>query len=56
MKENQLVRDLNVEIALPDSRKIEVIANDLPFWGDKQVAIDTTVVSALTAKEEARKR
>ena len=27
-----------------DQRRIEVIANGLPFWGGKQVAIDTTVV------------
>ena len=39
-----------------DQRRIEVIANGLPFWGGKQVAIDTTVVSALTGRGVARGR
>ena len=47
VKENQLLRDLNIVAQADDQRKIEVIANGLPFWGGKQVAIDT-VVSALT--------
>ena len=32
------------------------IANGLPFWGGKQLAIDTTVVSALTGQGVARGR
>ena len=39
-----------------DSRRIEVIANGLPLWGGKQLAVDTTVVSALTGRGEARGR
>ena len=53
VKENQLLRDL---VAADDQRRIEVIANGLPFWGGKQVAIDTTVVSALTGRGMARGR
>ena len=54
VKENQLLRDLNIEAQADDQRRIEVIANGLPFWGGKQVAIDTTVVSALTGRGVAR--
>ena len=32
-----------------DERRIEVIANGLPLWGGEQLAVDTTLVSALTA-------
>ena len=53
-KENQLLRDLNIVAQADDQRRIEVIANGLPFWGGKQVAIDTTVVSALTGRGVAR--
>ena len=56
VRENQFVRDLNVEIPTGDFRKIEVIANGLPFWEGKQVAIDTTVVSALTGRGLSRGR
>ncbi len=48
VRENQFLRDLNVAVPAGDTRKIEVIANGLPFWGGIQVAVDTTVVSALT--------
>ena len=54
VKENQLLRDLNVIVPADDQRRIEVIANGLPFWGGKQVAIDTTVVSTLTGRGMAR--
>ena len=33
VKENQLLRDLNIEAQADDQRRIEVIANGLPFWG-----------------------
>ena len=56
VKENQLLRDLNIVAQADDQRRIEVIANGLPFWGGKQVAIDTTVVSALTGRGVARGR
>ena len=43
-KENQFLRDLNIVVPVTDQRTIGVIA----FWGGKQLAIDTTVVSGLT--------
>ena len=54
VRENQFLRDLNAEVASIDGRRIEVIANGLPLWGGKQVAIDTTVVSAMTGTGQAR--
>ena len=50
VKENQLLRDLNIVAPADDQRRIEVIVNSL------QVAIDTTVVSALTGRGVARGR
>ena len=47
-KDIQFVRDLNVVTTPDDTRKIEVIANGLPFYTGKQIAIDTTIVSTLT--------
>ena len=44
-----LVRDLNVVPVRQDERRIEVIANGLPLWGGVQLAVDTTLVSPLTA-------
>ena len=54
VKENQLLRDLNIVVPVTDQRRIEVIANGLPFWGGKQLATDTTVVSALSGRGVAR--
>ena len=39
-----------------DDRTIEVIANGLPLWHGSQLAIDTTLVSPLTAAGEPRRR
>ena len=50
---NVLVRDLNVAPSRQDDRRIEVIANGLPLWGGVQVAVDTTLVSPLTANGES---
>ena len=47
-KGNEFVRDMNVVTTPDDTRRIEVIANGLPFYNGKQIAIDTTIVSALT--------
>ena len=44
-----LVRDLNVGSVPGDDRRIEVIANGLPLWGGMQLAVDTTLVSALSS-------
>ena len=43
-----LVRDLDVGSVPGDDRRIEVIANGLPLWGGMQLAVDTTLVSALS--------
>ena len=53
---NTLVRDLNVAVSRFDDRRIEVIANGLPLWNGAQLAVDTTIVSPLTAAGEARSR
>ena len=49
VKEIQLLRDLNIVAQADDQRRIA-------FWGGKQVAIDTAVVSALTGRGVARGR
>ena len=53
---NTLVRDLNVAVSRFDDRRIEVIANGLPLRNGAQLAVDTTIVSPLTAAGEARSR
>ena len=53
---NTLVRDLNVAVSRFDDRRIEVIANGLPLWNGAQLAVDTTIVSPLTAAGGARSR
>ena len=52
---NILVRDLNVDATRTDDRHIEVIANGMPLWGGAQLAVDTTLVSALTAAGAPRR-
>ena len=51
-----LVRDLNLQAARHDERRIEVIANGLPLWGGSQLAVDTTLVSPLTFAGAPRRR
>ena len=41
---------------MTDQRRIVVIANGLPFWSGKQLATDTTMVSALSGRGVARGR
>ena len=53
---NVLVRDLNLQTARPDERRIEVIANGLPLWGGSQLAVDTTRVSPVTSAGAPRHR
>ena len=50
-----LLRDLNVQVALQDARRIEVIANGLPAWGGVQLAVDTTLVSPLDSVGQPRR-
>ena len=48
VRTNVLVRDMSVAAPRPDdSRRLEVVANNLPLYGGAQLAIDTTIVSAL---------
>ena len=46
---NVRLRDLNVDVARQDERRIEVIANGLALWGGSQLAVGTTLVSPLTS-------
>ena len=48
-----LLRDLNVHVNSLDDRRIEVI-NGLPLCGGVQLAVDTTLVSALDSAGHAR--
>ena len=47
VRENQFVRDMNVVTTPDDTRRIKVIANGLPFFNGKQIAIDTTTRAQL---------
>ena len=38
------VRDLNLDAAVRDNRKLEVIANGLPLYHGAQLAVDATLV------------
>ena len=53
---NVLVRDLNLQTARQNERRIEVITNGLPVWGGSQLAVDTTLVSPLTSAGAPRRR
>ena len=53
---NVMVRDL--DLAAPnmfDARRLEVVVDGLPLFGGVQLAVDTTMVSALHANGEARR-
>ena len=47
-------RDMNVDVPLADSRRIEILANGLPLWQGAQVAVDTTFVSPVSRHGSAR--
>ena len=52
---NVMVRDLDLaEPHIADTRRLEVVADGLPLFGEAQLAIDTTIVSTLHANGEAR--
>ena len=51
---NVFLRDMNVDIPLADSRRLEVLANGLPLWQGAQVAVDTTFVSPVSRDGSAR--
>ena len=45
---NILVRDLDLDLEDPgDARRLEVVVDGLPLHGGSQLAVDTTLVSAL---------
>jgi len=46
---NAFVRDLNLETSVTDGRRLEIIANNLPLYNGMQFAIDTTLVSPVSA-------
>ena len=52
---HMLLRDLNVQADRHDDRRLEVVANGLPLWGGVQLAVDTTLVSALTSAAQPRR-
>ena len=49
---NALLRDMNMEVAASDARRIEVLAQDLPCFGRSQLAVDVTLRSALGCSGE----
>ena len=55
VQQHVLLQDLNVEPERLDERRIEVIANGLPFWNGTQVAVDTTLVAQLTSAGAPRR-
>ena len=53
---NVFVRDLDIAMFnMTDSRRLEVVADGLPLFGGAQLAIDTTLVSALRGDGSARR-
>ena len=49
VRTNVLVRDLNIgNVDIEDGRRIEVIAEGLPLYNGRQIAIDATLISTLT--------
>ena len=52
---NVFVRDLDTVFHVTDSRRLEVVADGLPVFGGAQLALDTTLVSALRGDGTARR-
>ena len=53
---NVFLRDMNVDVSLADSRRIEVLANGLPLCQGVQMAVDKTFVSRVSRDGSARAR
>ena len=53
---NSRCADMNLDARVVDDRRIEVLASGLPLYHGAQIAVDATLVSPLTRKEEARAR
>ena len=50
---NAFLKDMNVNVSAEDSRRIEVLAQDLLCYGGVQLAVDVTLRSVLTGEGEA---
>eukprot|EP00438_Fugacium_kawagutii_P030850 Skav210411 [mRNA] locus=scaffold1416:432086:432754:- [translate_table: standard] len=55
VRTNVLLRDFNLPVNRPDERRLEVLAAGLPLYHGAQLAIDTTLVSPLTAAGAPRR-
>ena len=44
---------MNLEVAVADARRIEVVANGFPLWHGSQLATDATIVSPLSRLGDA---
>ena len=42
VRQNVFSKDMNVQVAAEDARRIEVLAQNLPCYGGAQLAIDVT--------------
>ena len=51
---NAFLRDMNVGVPATDTRRIEVLAQDLPCFAGAQLAVDIMLRSALTRNGEAQ--
>ena len=49
---NAFLRDMNVNVAATDERRIEVLAQDLPCFGGAQLAVDVTLRCVLSSTGE----
>ena len=49
---NAFLRDMNVNVAATDERRIEVLAQDLPCFEGAQLAVDTTLRCVLSSAGE----
>ena len=52
---NVLVRDLDLPVPVNDTRRLEVVVDGLPLFGGAQLAVDSTLVSALHCDGSARR-
>ena len=54
VRQNVFLKDMNVQVAAEDARRIEVLAQDLPCHGGAHLAIDVTLRGVVTAQGEAQ--
>ena len=48
--------DMNLDVPVSDERRVEVVAHGLPLWHGSQLALDATIVCALTRRGEPHPR